>query len=83
MLLLPSTVERGHLIIKAEVKAESENGDAYLLRERATGVFGRIIALPSQVDDAKIEARLENGVLIVRLPKSEVARPKQIKVQAS
>jgi HSP20 family protein len=53
---LELTVERGHLTIKGEVKVEEEAGEhTYLLRERTGGVYGRMIALPTPVDDAKID----------------------------
>lgn len=69
--------------IRGEVTAEEEHkqGD-WLLRERRFGKFARTLTLPTEVDGAKAEASIENGVLTLRLPKAEAARPKSIKVKA-
>jgi len=69
--------------IRGEVNAEEkhENGN-WLLRERRYGKFARTLNLPTEVDGTKAEAALENGVLTLRLPKAEAARPKNIKVKA-
>jgi len=53
----------------------------YHRRERGTGEFDRTVVLPDKVDAARIEASFTNGILTVRLPKSEAARPKQIAVK--
>lgn len=65
--------------VKHEEKVEREN---YYRQELRYGAFARTIALPSHVDLEKAEAVLENGILTVRLPKKEEARPKTIKVRA-
>ncbi len=52
-------------------------------RERSQAGFSRLIGLPAEVDADKVEARLENGVLRVVLPKAEVAKPRKIAVSAS
>jgi HSP20 family protein len=51
-------------------------------RERGMGEFSRTIILPDKIDADRVEAKLNLGVLTVRLPKSEAARPRQIKVNA-
>lgn len=51
-------------------------------RERGSGEFSRTIILPDRVDPERIEAHLADGVLRVRLPKSEAAKPKRIEVQS-
>lgn len=51
-------------------------------RERPFGSFVRTLTLPFPVDDNKVEARLENGVLKLHLPKHEAARPRKIAVKA-
>ena len=53
----------------------------YQRRERGTGQFSRTIVLPDKVDPDRVEARLDAGLLTIRLPKSEAARPKQIAVK--
>ncbi len=51
-------------------------------QERGFGSFERIITLPVSVDAGKVEARLENGVLTVKLAKSPAAKPRKIPVKA-
>jgi HSP20 family protein len=51
-------------------------------QERGIGSFKRIIELPVSVDAAKVEARLDNGVLTIKLAKSPAAKPKKIPVKA-
>ncbi len=48
--------------------------------ERPDGAFSRVITLPREVNPDAIEARLENGVLAVTLPRSEATRPRKIEV---
>ncbi len=60
-----------------------ELGKAVQLRqERGVGKFSRSLTLPTQVDDGRVEAKLENGVLTLRLPKHEGAKPRRINVKA-
>ena len=49
--------------------------------ERPDGAFSRVITLPREVDPDAIEARLENGVLEVTLPRSEATKPRKIEVK--
>jgi HSP20 family protein len=50
--------------------------------ERRYGAFRRVIALPTSVKEDKVEAEFRNGVLTVKLPKSEEIKPKHIEVKA-
>ncbi len=52
------------------------------MQERRYGKFARTLTLPAEVDSAKAEATIENGLLTLRVPKAEAARPKMIKVKA-
>jgi len=71
------------ITIRGEVAAEEQSEEAnWLLRERSNGKFARTLTLPTEVDGAKAEAAIENGVLTLRLPKAETARPKNITVKA-
>jgi HSP20 family protein len=54
--------------------------DAYHRNERAAGKFVRAFTLPADVDEKRIEAKYEHGVLRVTLPKAESAKPRQINV---
>ena len=78
---LDVSVHENNLILSGERKAEEErkNGEFYR-SERFYGRFHRSISLPYAVDNAKIEARYQDGVLTVVLPKSESAKAKQIQV---
>ncbi|MBI2939167.1 MAG: Hsp20/alpha crystallin family protein [Chloroflexi bacterium] len=70
------------LTIQAESKAEAERpGQTWLLRERRLGKTQRSITLPTPVDANKANARYEQGVLILTLPKAEEAKAKQIRIQ--
>lgn len=73
----------GNLLrIDAEVKQEREvkdNGRS-LRKERYYGAVSRTIALTSDLDDARTEAKYENGVLKLRLPKKDAAATKRITV---
>jgi HSP20 family protein len=71
------------ITIRAQRKEEmEERRENYLLRERRAGGFSRTITLPEEVNVDQIQASTENGVLMVRVPKSEQAKPKRIQVQA-
>jgi HSP20 family protein len=52
----------------------------YLLRELPGGSFRRTLRLPAAMDADKADAKIVNGVLTLRLPKAESARPKKIKI---
>lgn len=72
------------LTIKGEVKSEEEKDSVrYHLRERRYGNFSRSITLPAAVDSEGIAAKYEAGVLELRLPKVEEAKPKRIAVKTS
>jgi HSP20 family protein len=66
--------------IKVEYQAEENNG--YLVQELPSGSFTRTLRLPAPLDADHVEADVTNGVLTLRLPKAESARPKQIKIKA-
>lgn len=70
------------LTIKGESKEDKEvKEENYWMRERRYGTFVRTLTLPMTVNSDKAEATHENGVLTLRLPKSEVAKPKKITVK--
>lgn len=68
--------------IQGEIKDQVSDKDPYLLRECPTGRFYRMIRLPEPLDSGKAEADLNEGVLTLRVPKAEEARPRTIKVMA-
>jgi hypothetical protein len=78
------SLENNILTIRGEKRQRSEESNERIHRfERTYGVFERTFALPNTVDADKIEARFENGVLLVRIPKAERARPREIRVNTS
>jgi HSP20 family protein len=78
------SVEDGVLSISGERKIEKEEKSRkYHRLERAYGSFLRGFTLPEGTDGAKIGAEFKDGVLIVRLPKSEKAKPKSVEVKVS
>jgi HSP20 family protein len=78
------SLENNILTIRGEKRQRSEEDNERIHRfERTYGLFERTFALPNTVDPDKIEARYENGVLLVRIPKAERARPREIRVNSS
>jgi HSP20 family protein len=70
-------------ILEDVVRIEGEypqDENEYLLRELPGGPFQRTLRLPAPVDSNKAEAKIVDGVLTLRLPKAESARPKTIKI---
>ena len=77
------TFENNVLTLKGERKLEQEvKRDSYQRIERRFGSFTRSFTLPSTVDASKINASYKDGVLTIRLPQREEAKPKQITVNA-
>ena len=71
------------LTIKGENKAEQEvKREDYLYQERRYGTFSRSVVLRSGLKSDKTEATMEDGVLILTIPKAEEVKPKAIKVKA-
>jgi HSP20 family protein len=66
--------------IEGEIDIQRDENDHYLLAERPSGKFRRVITLPDAVDADKTDAELQNGVLTLTIPKSELARPRKIKI---
>ena len=78
------TVDNGTLTIKGDKKLSSDVKEEQFHRiERRYGTFSRSFSLPQTVDTAKVAADYKNGVLTVRLPLREEAKPWQIKVDVA
>ena len=70
-------VDDNVLTISSEVKSENETKeDTYTRREFSFSSFKRVFTLPETIDDGKINANYENGILRLSLPKKEEALPK-------
>jgi HSP20 family protein len=78
------TVENFVLTIKGEKKLASDVKEEHFHHiERRYGAFSRSFSLPRTVDSSKVAAEYKNGVLTVRLPLREEAKPRQIKVDVA
>lgn len=75
------SLEEGALTIRGR-RDESTDGQEYRRRERPAGRFERHFRLPRGVETDGAEARLEKGLLHVRMPKAEKTRSRRIEVQA-
>lgn len=79
------TVENNVLTVCGEKRWQKEEGTAendYHLMERRYGRFARGFTLPSRVNAGAIDASYDKGILTVRLPKSEEAKPRRIEVRS-
>lgn len=75
-------LENGTLTLRGERKFESEKKEGgYHRIERSYGSFARSFTLPETVDAEAVKADYKNGVLTVTLPKKELAKPRQIRVE--
>ena len=78
------TLSDGVLTIKGEKKAEHEEKDKnYHLTERRYGAFQRSFRLPDTVEEGKVKASFDKGVLKVLLPKTVAAKSKTKKIAIS
>jgi HSP20 family protein len=77
---LQITVQDGVLVIRGRPAADPQAGQV-LLEEFAAGEYYRSFQLPADYDTAKIQAVLKQGVLTLRLPKSERLKPRRIEVK--
>ena len=76
-------VENNVLTISAEATEEKLKGYQTVISERLPRRFKRTFHLSDAVNQDKIDAQLNNGLLVLTLPKAESAKPKKIKVQVS
>lgn len=75
------TLQEGVLTISGEKKVPDMPDEAHRHRaERGFGKFSRSLALPAAVNGSAVSAELKNGILRVVIPKSEEARPREIRV---
>ncbi len=75
------TIEEGVLTIAGEKRfVKEENKHDYHRVERRYGTFHRSFSLPSGVDTQKAEAQFQDGVLTIKLPKSESAKPRTLEI---
>jgi len=71
------------LTISGEKKdSRQEKGDGWYHKETTYGSFRREVALPTEIDEDKVEAVYKDGVLSVTLPKAEKTKAVKVKVQS-
>lgn len=70
------------LTLVGRVPTPENQLEDWIVREHGTGTFMRQFTLSDTIDQAKIDARLNDGVLRLELPKVEKAKPRQISVRA-
>lgn len=80
---LEISVDRGLLTIAGERQTGVTADDKHTVyaRERFNGNFKRVISLPEEVDQSKVEARCQNGVLHITATKLEASKPRRIEVK--
>jgi HSP20 family protein len=80
---LEITVMAGDLTIQGRRSTLATEGVTFHRQERGAGTFNRVVRLPVEVDAQRVEATIRDGVLLVKLPKAESAKPKKITVRAA
>jgi len=77
------TAENGVLTVRGEKRSERKEGEEqsrYHLVERAYGSFFRSFQLPQGIDESKIQATCDNGILSIHIPKAALPQPRKIEV---
>ena len=77
------TIEQGMLTISGRRTHETAEDENYHLRERSVGRFSRSFSLPASIQADEVEARFDEGLLKVTLPKAAEARTRKIEVDVS
>jgi len=72
------------LEVRGQKRSEREEKDEHRrIVERSYGSFSRHFVLPANADRGRIEARFQEGVLTIEIPKSEESKPKQVEIRAA
>lgn len=79
---LQITIDKGVLVLAGERKTEVPQGDdvSSYAQERFSGAFRRVISLPEDVDAGRAEASYRDGLLRIRIARSEASRPRRIEI---
>jgi HSP20 family protein len=75
-------IENNSLTLRGERKFEANGDGGYHRIERGYGSFVRAFTVPNTVDTEKVRADYKDGVLTVMLPKKEMAKPRQVRIEA-
>ena len=71
------------LTVAGQRDSAAPAGSGFHRRERASGTFSRSLQLPDDLDVARTEASYAHGLLTLRVPRKEAAKPRQISVKAA
>jgi HSP20 family protein len=78
------SVENGTLVLKGDKKFDAEvKEESYRRIERSYGAFYRSFTMPNTVDTGKVSAEFKNGVLTIKLPFREEAKPRTVNVEVA
>jgi HSP20 family protein len=79
---LQITIDKGVLVMAGERKTEVPQGDhvSSYAQERFSGTFRRVMSLPEDVDAGQVEASYRDGLLRIRIARSEASRPRRIEI---
>ena len=80
---LSVSLEQGTLTIRGERSDEVPQGYSVHRKERGPQSFARAFVLPTRVEGDQVEAKLNNGILELRMPKVAAERPRQISVKTA
>jgi len=80
---LDITTQQNTVTIRAEQSVEAQENVRYYLRERPSGTWLRSFELPAPIDAQHIDARLEQGVLHLTVPKAPEAKPHRVSIKAA
>ena len=75
-------IERNVLTVRAERRSPAPEGAEVIAAERPTGTFSRQLFLGDTLDTERVEASYDAGVLTIRLPVAEQAKPRKIQIAA-
>ena len=75
------TVDRGILSVTVKRQEERTENDKFFVRERTMGTFTRRLRLPESLNADAVEASYDNGVLEVRIPVLEQAKPRKVEIR--
>jgi HSP20 family molecular chaperone IbpA len=74
-------VESGHLLIEGDIRVAVPEHLSVMYAEVRGGHYRRSFALSNELDSERVEANLKDGVLTIRIPRTEAARPRRVEVQ--
>ena len=81
---LEITIQDNSLILRGQRQIATEEKQVnYHRRERESGFFRRIVALPARIQADKVEATCKDGILTIKLAKPEEVKPRKIEVKVA